>query len=78
MFDAESEHIELCFSDDTESGEEGDKKEKDAKCWAHLYLPKFETSISPRIILHTEDFMFLHHPETATPPPEFFPSLKAA
>lgn len=72
MIDSDLKLIELCCCDESESGEEDNKKEKADKYRMGLYTARFGIGQKVINILHSEGFRSLHHPEITTPPPESF------
>lgn len=73
LIESESELVEFCNFEDTESEEEDNKKEKDDKFNVGLYELIFYDLIFVTKNISSEDFLSVIHSEVTTPPPE--PSL---
>ncbi len=71
LIDSESELIELCNFEDSESEEEEKKEEKDDKVRMNLQTSMYYYSSSLENVLHSKAFLSLHPPEISTPPPKF-------
>ena len=67
LIDAESAYAELCNFEHCESEEEKDNKIK-----IDLSTLRYSSSVSLVNIPHLQDFLYTHHLEVMTPPPEYF------
>lgn len=72
MIDSESELIELCSSEDSETEEEIEKKEKNKKIDINITALQSNILIFAAIFSQLEDFKSVHYLENTTPPPEHF------
>lgn len=70
IVDHDSELIELLATEDGESEEKEDKKEKDDKLLIDLLALKKNCSEAVANLQHLEILPIIYHPERITPPPE--------
>jgi len=76
MIDADSELIELSSSEEKEKENESeeekqeDKKEKDDKIRSGFLSKSSNSYLSIFLTYHSKEYLTLHHPENATPPPQ--------
>ena len=70
MVDSESQLIELCTTDDSESEKEESQEEKNDKLTIDMHDMRLNNPHNILVLLHSEDLYSLHEPEVTTPPPE--------
>ena len=70
MVDSESELIELCTTDDSESEKEESQEEKNDKLTIDMHDMRLDIPHNTLVLLHSEDLFSLHEPDETTPPPE--------
>gem|GEM_PF-2026008 len=70
MMDSESELIELCNTDDSESEKEESKEEKDDKLTLELHDMRLDIAQNKIVVFRSEYLFSLHDPDVTTPPPE--------
>jgi len=75
MVDPDSELIELCNMDDTESEKEESKEEKNDKLTIDMDDMRLDIPQNILVLLHSEDLFSVHDPDVNTPPPESVPVL---